>query len=185
MPPSDQNEHALRVADLKTSRPTKFEFRPNEKACQEIASELDLLGLRKLSFVGQVAAQGKSDWVLTAKLGATVVQKCVVTLNPVKTRIDLPIRRLFLANIDQPIGEEVEMPEDDSQDPLGEFIDPYAVMIESLSLSLPDYPRADESELATAQFTEPGKVAMTDEDLKPFAGLAELRDQLAKKEKNE
>lgn len=174
--------NALRVADLKPGRATRFDLRPEAAALEALRAELDLLGLRKLRFTGALVAEGKRDWRLQADLGATVVQPCTVTLAPVTTRIDQRIDRLFVAGMDTPAGEEVEMPEDDSREPLGEVIDLDAVMTEALSLALPDYPRADGAALAETQFTEPGQTAMTDDDAKPFAGLAALRDKLEKKD---
>jgi uncharacterized metal-binding protein YceD (DUF177 family) len=175
-----ESETALRVADLPQSRITTFDLRPDAAAMRLIADELGLLGLRKLSFKGTLRAEGKADWLLQAMLGATVVQPCVVTLEPVTTRLDLPVRRLYLADPAPilPEGEEVEMPEDDSAEPLGATIDPHAVMIEALALALPDWPRSEGAALGSLTVTEPGKTAITDEALKPFAGLAALRDKL-------
>jgi uncharacterized metal-binding protein YceD (DUF177 family) len=177
----------LRVADLSTNKPTRFELIPDQPALQAIAAELGLQGLRKLRFKGEVRASGKRDWVLDAQLGATVTQSCVVTLDPVTTRLEEKTERRFVAEMpeydDNAGGDDgVEMHEDDSLEPLGSHIDPAAVMIEALSLALPLYPRADGAAMGEANFTEPGKDAMTDEDTKPFAGLAALRDQLSKKD---
>lgn len=119
---------------------------------------------------------------MTGQLGATVVQPCVVTLTPVTTRIETDVRRLYTPDFIDPDGDEVEMPEDDSLEPLGHQIDLSAVLIESLALALPLYPRADGAQIETANFTEPGKAAMTDDDAKPFAGLAALKDALKDKE---
>jgi hypothetical protein len=49
------------------------------------------------------------------------------------------------------------------------------VIIEALALSLPAYPRKDGVEATVVGVTEPGKAVMTDEDARPFAGLAALR----------
>lgn len=176
------NQSSLRVADLPQNTPTPFELRPSSPELDAIKQELGLLGLRKVSFVGSVQAQGKRDWVLTAKLGATVIQPCVITLDPVTTRIDVPVRRMFLAEWSEPDEPEFEMPEDDETEALGPEIDPAQVMIEALSLALPQYPRKDGAHLGEANYTEPGKQTMTDEDVKPFAGLAGLRDALKKDE---
>ena len=83
------NVTSLRVADLPQNAPTSFDLRPAAAALDEIRQDLGLLGLRKLSFSGDVQARGKRDWVLNGKLGATVIQPCVVTLEPVTTRIDM------------------------------------------------------------------------------------------------
>jgi hypothetical protein len=44
--------------------------------------------VRKLRFIGTLEPEGAQDWRLTADLGATVVQPCVVTLAPVTTRLE-------------------------------------------------------------------------------------------------
>ena len=171
---------ALRVADLPQNSPTPFDLTPNPAELKTLAQELGLSGLRKLRFSGTLRAQGKRDWMLVAQLGATVVQPCVVTLEPVTTRIDTPVQRLFLADLPETDAAEVEMPEDDTVEQLTATIDPAQIMIEALALALPLYPRKDGADLGEAVFAAPGTQAMRDEDARPFANLANLRDQLNK-----
>ncbi len=177
--PSDT---ALRVSALSAAAPTPFALRPDKSKLEEIVAQLDLSGLRKLSFEGHLQPQSKRDWLLTARLGATVVQPCVVTLDPVTTRIDQNVQRLFLSDYNEPDEAESEMPQDDTSEPLGQWIDPFAVMVEALALALPEYPRATDAALEERQFTEPGKAPMTDEDARPFAGLASLKEHLKRDE---
>lgn len=174
--------NTLRVADLPQNAPTPFEITPGAEVMKALAADLDLVALRKLRFTGQLLAQGRRDWRLEGQLGATVVQPCVVTLDPVTTRIDVPVERTYVAGHETPEETEVEMPEDDSVEPLGAVIDLDAVMAEALALALPLYPRKDGAGLEDAVFTEPGKAPMRDEDARPFAGLADLRDKLGKKD---
>lgn len=169
----------LRIADLSTSGPTPFLIEPDAAGRRAIADALGLVELRKLRFQGTIRPDGKRDWLLQAELGATVVQSCVVTLEPVGTRIDQPVQRLYVHDLEMPDEAEVEMPEDDSLEPLGREVDLQAVMTEALSLALPLYPRKDSAGSGDSVHTEPGKTALTDADLRPFAGLAALRDKLA------
>lgn len=175
----------IRVAELAKGQPRLISAEPGAEARAAVAKALGIDEVKKLRFEGQLAPLGKRDWELTGTLGATVVQPCVVTLAPVTTRIDTPVARRFLADWEEPHGDEVEMPEDVDADPLGAEIDIGAVMREALALALPDFPRAEGVELDEAVFTEPGKQAMTDEDAKPFAGLAALRDKLAGEDSSE
>lgn len=170
--------HIMRVADLPQRKPTRISLRPEAPELAAIAADLGLLGLRKLSFEAELAPAGKRDWRLTGKIGATVIQPCVVTLEPVTTRIDEPVERLFMAEMPEIQDEKIEMAEDDNIDPLTPELDIAGIMIESLSLNLPLYPRAEGAEAVNMQVTEPGKAAMTDEDAKPFAGLAALKAKL-------
>ena len=173
---SAQEGAALRVARLSRTTPTAFELRPGADQMAAIAAELGLGKLRKLSFVGTVTPEGGRDWRLDGHLGATVTQPCAITLDPVTTRIENPVTRRFLADPSpiEPDTEEAEMPEDDTAEPLGDVIDPAAVMVEALSLALPLYPRAPGAELGEVVHTEPGKAPLRETDTKPFAGLADL-----------
>jgi uncharacterized metal-binding protein YceD (DUF177 family) len=169
---------ALRVADLSQNASTRFDLRPDAGALRALAKDLGVSAIRKLRFEGEVAARGRKDWLLTARLGATVVQPCVVTLDPVTTRIETEVRRLYLAEMPDADADEIEMPEDDTIDQLGQVIDPGDVMVEALLLALPLYPRKNGVGLDEAVFSEPGVKPMRDEDARPFAGLASLRDSL-------
>ena len=172
--------HPIRPADLATGRATPFELVPSQTVCDAIARDLGIIGLRKLRFSGEMSPLGKHDWQMTANLGATVIQECVVTLDPVTTRIDDKIDRRWLKHLSEPNDDdEVEMPEDDSVDPLTDVIDLGQVMIEALALALPLYPRAEGADMQTNVFAEPGTKPMTDDDAKPFAGLSDLRDKLS------
>jgi hypothetical protein len=77
-PPTD---HVLKVADLNERRPTLFEIQPDVAQLRQIADDLSLISLKKLRFKGTLVAHGKREWLLTATLGATVQQSCVITLN--------------------------------------------------------------------------------------------------------
>lgn len=174
------SQTALRVADLSQNVENAFALRPDAETLKKLAEVLELSALRKLSFVGRIVSLGKTDWRLEARLGATVVQPCVLTLEPVTTRIDTDVVRQFIQNFRDSDEPEAEMPEDETSEPLGLWIDPAIAMQEALVLAVPDYPRKDDVELGPLVFTKPGEAPMTDEDARPFAGLAHLKDQLKK-----
>lgn len=177
------NATALRVASLSQSTPTPFSIIPDATELAALVETLGLVGLRKLRLEGTVRPLGTADWQLTAKLGATVVQSCVVTLDPVTTRVEADVFRVFLRDYEETDEPEVEMPEDENAEPLGVWINLAAVMEEELALALPAYPRTQESaEPTTLRVTEPGKTPMTDEQARPFAGLADFKAQLEDKD---
>lgn len=182
MPASEPAKTTYAVAELPQNKAVSFKIVPEGAALKTLADELGILDLRKLRFEGEIKARGKRDWVVKGQLGVTLVQACVVTLDPVTTRIDAPVERLFLANYSAPTEEEYEVTDEDSADPLGDTIDLSEVLIEELGLNLPLYPRAEGADLSESVFSEPGIAPMRDEDARPFAGLAGLRDQLAQKD---
>lgn len=174
-----QKPHTASIIDL-TDRPPRaiveFSVEPDAEARKEIAQMLGLLGLKKLRLVGQLAPEGKTDWQLTAKLGATASQACVVTLDPVTTRIDTPVARTYVADLAPlPDASEVEMPEDDSIEALPDQIDLLALIAEALAIALPDFPRSEGATLENKSFSAPGVPPLTEADVKPFAALKALK----------
>ena len=174
----------IRFADLRNRRDTTFDLSPDASGRAAVSEALGIVGIKKLRFEGRIAPLGKTDWVLEAKLGATIVQDCVVTLDPVTTRIDEAVRRSYLSEMPDLGTGEVEMPEDDSAELLPAEIDLGEVMIEALALALPPFPRAEGVNLGQAVYTEPGARPMTDDEAKPFSGLASLRDALENKDED-
>ncbi len=86
--PAALPRHILRLADLPGRHETAVDFAPDAAGRAAIAAELGLSDLRKLRLAGRMVPVGRTDWRLEATLGATVVQPCVVTLDPVVTRIE-------------------------------------------------------------------------------------------------
>ncbi|GGH56306.1 DUF177 domain-containing protein [Frigidibacter albus] len=177
--------HAFRVADLASRKPTRFALALDAEALAALAADLGLLEVRKLTFKGELVPKGRHDWELTARLGASVVQACIVTLAPVQTRIDEDVKRRYLADMPQIEADEVEMSEDDTVEPLPQVIDAGAVMAEALTLALPLYPRAPGADLGAVQGTPPGAEPIVEEKLRPFAGLADLLKQRGEGEKKD
>jgi uncharacterized metal-binding protein YceD (DUF177 family) len=100
-------------------------------------------------------------------------------LDPVTTRLEESVIRVYVPLSEEP-GEniETEMPEDVNVDPLGRDIDLIELISESISLALPTYPKSPNATLGDTRVTEPGKTPLTDEDIKPFAGLSALKAAL-------
>lgn len=164
--PAHQPER-LRVAHLNPRAPTPFCLVPDAGRCAAIAAELGVPALSRLSFEGEIRAEAGGAWALTGRLRARVSQACVVTLKPVKTTLDEEVERRYSPHVALPEGDEVEMP-DDRLEPLGQFIDLAAVMIEELALALPEYPRAEGVAFEAAP-EEPAP-----DTRRPFEGLDKL-----------
>lgn len=168
----------IRLADAGQRGAHTVALAPEEGARAAIAAHLGIPAIRKLRFEGRLTPTGRRDWTLEATLGATVVQDCVVTLAPVVTRIDEPVTRRYLADLPDPGPGETEMPEDDTVEELPATLDLAAVMIEALSLALPPFPRTPDAALGEIVVTEPGAAPLDAAAVRPFAGLARLRDSL-------
>lgn len=186
-----QAPHRIPVAQIARRGGHRFEIVPDAGARAALAARLDLIDLRKLRLEGAITPDDARGWRLDAMLGATVVQPCGVTLAPVTTRIDETVTRRYVPGATPPEalpGDELEMPEDDSTEPLGAVIDLDAVLAEALALALPPWPRSEGATLGAVAagpdgtLPEDGAEANTGEAAapsRPFGGLAGLRDRLA------
>ncbi|MBW0157769.1 DUF177 domain-containing protein [Sedimentimonas flavescens] len=164
-----------RVADLAGRKPNRFDIRPDAATCAAIAQWAGISAVKSLRLKGTLTAKGRSDWLLEAAFTARVVQPCAVTLAPVTTDLAEEITRHYLADLPEPTGDEVEMPEDDTLEPLRAEIDLAAVALEALELALPLYPRATELEPDARLSAVPdGAEELTDEATRPFANLRDL-----------
>ena len=162
----------IELARLRDASDFPFDISPTPEEAAAIARLMDARSVRKLRFAGQLVPLGSGGWRLDGALGATVVQTCVVTLDPVTTRVDQEVRRLYLPNA-APRGPEVILDdEDDDVEPLADRVDLGLVAIEALALALPAYPRKEGASLADVGFGEETEI------VKPFAALAALRDKL-------
>jgi uncharacterized metal-binding protein YceD (DUF177 family) len=168
---SPENPEFARVLDLRQLRDAgdfAFDVAPTEDEATALARLMGARAVRKMRLRGRLTAVA-GGWRLDARLGATVVQTCVVSLDPVTTRIDQAVRRTWLPQAAQ--NEVVVDPEDDDEiEPLGARIDLGLVATEALALALPPYPRKPGASLGPTAMA--GRAGETP---KPFAGLAALR----------
>lgn len=176
--------HPLHVASLHNRKPTQFNLVPNTATRAAMAKVLEITDLPDFRFKGELRPTGRTNFTLEAEMKATVEQPCSITLAPIVTRLTESVKRYYDANFTYPEDEETEMPEDDTTEPLLEVIDIGSVAMEALVLSLPLYPRSAGVKLGETVFAAPGEAPLREKDLRPFAGLAVLRDCLECGEKD-
>lgn len=169
---SDTSATRLKLPVARQRDPLDFDIVPDGETCAALAAEFDLKALRKVRLQGTLHPQDRADWRLEARLGATIVQPCDITLDPVTTRIDEAVARRYVADLDREApSAEQEMPEDVDEEPLPATLDLMAVLTEALSLAIPAFPRAPNAGFGKAAYAEPGAEPIHEDDLKPFAGL--------------
>ncbi|MEM8788973.1 MAG: DUF177 domain-containing protein [Pseudomonadota bacterium] len=167
-----------RVARLSPARAVEIDETPSAAEAARVAALLDLLFLSKLRLRGTLRPLGEG-WVFDGTLGATVTQASVQSLEPVKTRIDTDLRRVWLPPTESATLETVEVDPDalDEIEPLGDTIDLGLLAVEELALALPSYPRA-EGEAPLAVSARPPGAAPLEPRPNPFAALAGLREKM-------
>jgi len=172
--------------------PEAYSAKASPAECEALMRRFDLVGLKDFSVEAEVS-KWRNGVRVTGRVMADVVQRCIVTLDPVPDEIDEKFDRGFLPERDivgdaKP-GQEIEI-EDDSElgdlpDVLGETLDLGELASEALSLALNPYPRSDDEEPLNLQAAPPGETPISDNDVKPFASLAAYREKLEKQQKKE
>ena len=83
----------LRVDELKDGEECSIEINAAERAV--IASLLDLVALDHLRFACDIQRRGQGRIALQGALTASVIQTCVVSLEPVASMLDVPVEVEF------------------------------------------------------------------------------------------
>lgn len=176
-------ELPISVAEIRAKARFDFEVEASVEQLKALAALLDAPKVSKFRFEGCFETAKKDAISLKAVLGATVQQECSVTLKPMNTRVDTKLERLFVERPKHANDtDEIEFHEDDPEDFVPSEFLLFDLAAEALALELPEYPKLPDAELKDAIFTEPGKAPMTDQDARPFAGLAALKDSLKDQE---
>ena len=168
----------LDIESLYLKQPNPFLFVPRRSAAAAMAADIGAIEIKKLRFEGVVVSTGTSSWQLTGQLGATVIQECVVSLAPVKTRLDVKVVRNFTT--EEAAGTTrsyAPVPELDIE-VVARSIDLAAVAREALLLELPIYPKIEGAEAKMSKFPGGTGPGLHEDGRRPFASLSELRNRL-------
>ncbi len=172
--------------------PEAYSAKATPAECEALMRRFDLIVLKDFSIESEIK-KWRNGVRVTGRIKADVMQRCIVTLEPVPDQIDEEFDRGYLPERDivgdtKP-GQEIEIEDDfelgDLPDVLGETLDLGELASEALSLALSPYPRADGEEPLDLQASPPGEAPITDEETKPFASLAAYREKLEKQGKKD
>ena len=176
----------VRFSDINQSKPFDFHLILSNQKVAELVKRLDLLSIKKVSLVGILSPLSNDKWSLKAEIRANVKQKCVISFKPVKTIVCEPINRTFSSSAMQNTFKADDdgispVSFDDTLHELNDYIDLDEIIFEELTLILPLYPKIEGAKLGSYSVTEPGAKPLTEENIKPFAQLSELKDKLSNK----
>ena len=180
MPKSEISEKIIIFSDLNASKSNSFRWQGDAINNSKIAEQISLISVEKLDFRGKISAQGKNKWLLTGNLGATATQECVVTLEAIKCRVDEKIKRIYvpmeeIPSVEKDDRHDVKLELDENLEPLTKSLDLSLIAQEILALSLPDYPRSNNTDYVSISLGEDEKTNERDNQRNPFAILSTLK----------
>lgn len=142
-----------------------LDAKPAERTA--LAQRFELIDLPALTAVLKIRHEQRGALAISGTVTADVVQRCVVTLEPVATHLEIPVELLLLPEGERrdqtPIaGEE----EEDFDYYINGRIDLGELMAQHLGVNLDPYPRKEGASLPKTEF------GPAPETRHPFAGLA-------------
>jgi len=159
--------------------PRSYTLDPDKAVRAALAERFDLLALEGLVATVTARLEGRGIEV-SGRFEASVVQRCVVTLDPVPARLEDAFTVVFLPEMVGAEDEPIDVTSETDYEPLaGDSVDVAEVVAQSLSLALEPYPRAAHAgERGEASMRDPREPdPEDDEERNPFAVLKKLRDE--------
>ncbi len=141
----DNFSHIVLIEQIMREIEYDFDFICSKDALKELAERLNVIEAKKASFKGNLKLQSASQIYLCGTIRAKLVQPCSLTLEPVVTNICKKITRTFFieSRKDKSRKKSVfELTEKSfDNDVIIDEINLGGVLIETISLETPDYPK--------------------------------------------
>ena len=179
--------HPVNVTRL-PSKGLNIKLEPDQDVRTKLAAQCNVLSISEFSALLNVKPWHKDGVRVSGPLRATLVQSCIVTLEPVSDQIDTLIDAVFVPNtsklakphIDAETRELIVEAEGDDVPELFELpnLDVGAVAVEFFALELNPYPKSPNAGETDATLAEQGENIEHDVKENPFAALAKIRDKL-------
>ena len=140
-----------------------------------VARRLDLVTLGELDFEGRIEKGPRVGiFIVRGTVEAAFTQRCVVTLEPVPARLEVPVERYFIVDGTAEASEVVVSPDDEEPEPLdSDLLDLGEIAVEELSLAIDPYPHAADAPVVLRSYNDAADAAARS----AFAALAALRDR--------
>ena len=160
-----------------------FETEASTQECKALAKRFDLLSLDKLKLKAFASRQTADIILLQCNFSADYVQKCIITLKPLKKNVDCTFERIYSSSSEQFFGQEHEPQEEyiqnveDAPDPPDPIIDGCFNLGESvaeqLSLEIDPFPRS--VNVNFDGFSNSKNEQDSEKSANPFAVLEQLK----------
>ena len=150
----DNFSYIISLEQIKREIECEFNLVCSKDALRELPKKLNVIEAKKASFNGYLKLQVANQIVLCGTVKAKLIQPCSLTLEPVVTTIYKQISRTFLVepNEKKPIKKSVfELTEESfDNDIILDEINLGEVLMETISLETPDYPKKSGASISLA-----------------------------------
>ena len=151
----DNFSYIILLEQIKREIDYEFNLVCSKDALRELPKRLNVIEAKKASFYGHLKIQAANQIFLCGTVKAKLIQPCSLTLEPVITTIHEKISRTFFIGPDEkkPIKKSVfELTEKSfDNDIILDEINLGEVLMETISLETPDYPKKSGASISLTQ----------------------------------
>ncbi|MDG2355654.1 MAG: hypothetical protein P8L82_06520 [Paracoccaceae bacterium] len=163
----------IKISDLQRKRSNRLSIELNDLEKSNLSKFLNVTQIH--SFQCTIDLQrSEPGWLVLGKINLTASQLCVITLEKVRTNLQIPLKRHLIPGSKKRLNESVLLDLDlvDS-DPLNESVELGDIISEEIILVIPQYPRKK-----GAGFQRDTIFSENDERPNPFQKLSELKNHM-------
>ena len=164
---------SIKISDLHPKRSNRFSIKLNNLEKSNLSKLLNVTQIH--SFQCTINLQpSEPGWLIQGKINLVVSQLCVITLEKVRTKLQIPLKRYLIPDSKKRSNESVLLDLDlvDS-DPLNKLVELGDIISEEIILVIPQYPRKK-----GAGFQKDPIFTENDERQNPFRKLSELKNHM-------
>ena len=169
----------IRLAELRGVGKTQFSISLSMQERSKLEKFLDVPKI--VSFKCKISLKpAENGWLLLGKLKITVYQLCVISLEKVRTNLEIPLRRNLLVSNYNSLKEStpLDLSLVDTH-PLEDFLELGEIICEEIILALPQYPKKK-----GASFAQNNSSLETDKRPNHFQKLIKLKQFMEQKSFN-
>lgn len=144
-----------------------FNINLDENKLKNLSTFLNLDKITNFNCNGEIEKSSNNNFKFKCFISCTVYQKCIVSMETVKNQIFKDTKRTFIFDKKLPSEENIDFFESNIN--LGDII------VEILSLEIPDYPRLPGKKFAGLTIDKQGIQNFKDEKTNPFSILKKLK----------
>ncbi len=173
---SNPIQQILPIGVLSQKKQFKIYHNSSNHELLQLTKILNIEELQSFSYKGQFIRSSKTDYILHSSFKAKLVQLCVVTLRPIKTKIHHKFERLFSAVKQIPEHKNLCFNYDAIEKELiSNELNIGDIMLEALTLEIPLYPKIQGVNFKGLTITKAGMKPLEVISNNPFSSLKKLR----------
>ena len=144
-----------------------FNINLDKKKLKKLSNFLNLDKIKNFICYGEIEKNSNNNFKFKCFISCTIFQKCVVSMETVKNKISKDTKRTFIFEKKLPSDEDIDFFESNFN--VGDII------IEILSLEIPDYPRLPGKKFTELTIDKHGVQKFNNEKINPFSILRKLK----------